>query len=345
MNLNNVSKNVTREELERVARAMSEEALKKFAANLPPADAKYGAEDMGFFEMLLNQLGDDIEAVRRGEKRLTAEEVTRLLIDHTGRGIPAYLEVTSKVKDENASFTIELEQSFNYAEILATYLEAFHEFPELKFLSAVEFEDNAEGKRGKLLVDGLISNLVRRAHTPIPTPHLVVGDYGKALQKIFLKVLEEMYNKQFPNRSFNNYRDNDLEKKVNIIPDVGYDKFIAMMASGPNAIWYFPRALQGFSMNAAREAMKILIERSLALSGAISTSLAIIGNVEKMAGSFNTPSYDCSAVSWQSAGYSLYCGAGGGSFVFGNAGNLANANDNYSSGVLLLGLCLSKRVP
>jgi len=110
-----------------------------------------------------------------------------------------------------------------------------------------------------------------------------------------------------------------------------------MMASGPDAVWYFPRALQGFSINAEREAMKILIGRSLALSGAISTSLAITGNVVEMVGSFNTPGYDCAAVSWGSSDYSLYFWAAGGKLEFSTTDDLGSAYGGYSAGLVFLG--------
>lgn len=337
MNLYNVA---TREQIARVVNGMGHEGFLQLANSLEPAGAKYGDETMGTFEFLLNLLNqlspEVLGALKRGEMRLTVEEIVQLLIDHTGRGIPAHLGVTSKVKNENQNFSIE-QPAINYAEILAIYLEAFHDFPELKFLETTAFEDASEKKKEILLTDGLISNLVKRAHMPIPTPQLVVGDYGKVLQEIFLVVMEKMYKKHFSDRAFNNYRNNDLENKVSIIDGVGYDKFMAMLSGGPNAMWYFPRALQGFSINAAREAMKILSGHSLALSGAISTTLAIAGNVEKMAGSFNTPGYDCSAVAWRSAGYSLYAKAIGGYFFFAVTDGLADAGGRYSSGLLFIG--------
>lgn len=45
---------------------------------------------------------------------------------------------------------------------------------------------------------------------------------------------------------------------------------------------------------------------------------------------------------WQSSENSLYFKANDDKANFDNRGNLANANDNYSGGLLFLGLCLNK---
>ena len=47
-------------------------------------------------------------------------------------------------------------------------------------------------------------------------------------------------------------------------------------------------------------------------------------------------------ISWQSADYSLNFKANADRLSFDNTDNLANANDNYSGGLLFLGLCLNE---
>jgi hypothetical protein len=327
--------NVTQEDVARVVEGMGLEAFLELASKLPEVGVKYGDQKLGLFEFLLNQLdSDEWEAVKRGERRISTEKILRLLIDHVGRGIPAHLGLTSEVRDGKAQCRI-IQPTRNYDEIVSGYVEAFFDFPELKFLSASEFEDKAEAKKEKLLADGLISDLIRRAYMPIPTPYFIIGDYGKALQKIFLPALMKMYKKYFPAHSFNNYRDGDLEKKVSIIEGTDYDKF--MMASGPDVVWYFPMALLGFSINASREAMKIFTKHSLALSGAISTSLAITGNVKEMAESISTPCYNCAAVSWESTDYSLGFGATDDKLWFDWVDSLGDTNSCYSAGLIFFG--------
>ena len=51
------------------------------------------------------------------------------------------------------------------------------------------------------------------------------------------------------------------------------------------------------------------------------------------------------ANSWQSAGNSLYFKANDEEFNVNDNGNLDNANDNYSGGLVLLGLSLRKKSP
>lgn len=46
--------------------------------------------------------------------------------------------------------------------------------------------------------------------------------------------------------------------------------------------------------------------------------------------------------SWQSAEYSLNFKANDDNLNFDNTDNLANANDNYSGGLLFVGLCLNE---
>ena len=46
---------------------------------------------------------------------------------------------------------------------------------------------------------------------------------------------------------------------------------------------------------------------------------------------------------WQSADYSLYFKANDENADFDNRGNLANANDNYSAGLVFFGLCLKNK--
>ena len=43
---------------------------------------------------------------------------------------------------------------------------------------------------------------------------------------------------------------------------------------------------------------------------------------------------------WQSAEYSLYLNPNDDNLNFDNRANLGNANDNYSGGLLFVGLCL-----
>jgi len=46
---------------------------------------------------------------------------------------------------------------------------------------------------------------------------------------------------------------------------------------------------------------------------------------------------------WRSAGYSLYLKANDENADFDNKGSLANANDNYSAGMVFFGLCLKNK--
>ena len=68
---------------------------------------KLAGFDAGKLLALIDAFPDEkegAEAVLRGEKRIVLEDVTRLLVDHTGRVIPAHLGITNAVCDENRNF-------------------------------------------------------------------------------------------------------------------------------------------------------------------------------------------------------------------------------------------------
>lgn len=276
---------------------------------------------------------EGLDAVLQGKKRIVLEDMVRILVDQNGRCISSHLDVISNVCDENRDFRVA--QPEIYEAILERFVEFFPEGT--KFVSVSEFEDRAKAAMEQLAQNELIANLTNRAHLPLPFPqHDASGNYGQSLQGFFLPAVKRAYESQFPDRKFYSYRDGELAGKVSVIPDVGHDKLLAAMAAGPGVAWYFPHPLQGFSIQADIEAMKVLLSHNLLLTGAIEPALGIVGFTEEMAGSFNTPGYDCSAVSWQSVDYSLDFGAVGDKLDFDGTARLARAGGSYSGGLLFL---------
>lgn len=217
---------------------------------------------------------ENLEACLRGEKKMTLEDIIRKLVDHTGRLIPAHLGITCAVCDENRNFHIQ-QSTINYGEILARYTEFFPKGT--LFLSAAEFKDRAEAGKERLTQDNLTSDLVKRVHMPLPLPHYAVSEYGTSMQDFFLLAVRNAYETQFPQRKFVNYRDGELAGQVSVIPNVGHDRVITLMAEGPGMAWYFPNPMQGFSVLAQREAMKMLLQRGFTLAGAIEPALGFVG--------------------------------------------------------------------
>jgi len=113
------------------------------------------------------------------------------------------------------------------------------------------------------------------------------------------------------------------------------------MEQGPVAgIMFFP--LQGYSVLAQREQMASL-PSSLLLSGAVDMATAMAAYPDVLARDWNTPGYDCSAVSFRSSASSLYFEAYDDHLEFGDCGLLDTPGGICSGGLVFVGLRLRKR--
>ncbi|MFA6047868.1 MAG: hypothetical protein WCV59_03640 [Parcubacteria group bacterium] len=273
-----------------------------------------------------------LDAVLRGEERIILEKIIRKLLDKSGRCIPAHLGITASVCDENRGFHVELPK-LSYAEIRERTAGFF---PGTEVASANKFVDVAEVLRAKYDSHELVGNFFQRAR-PIVLPKCDAREnYGSLMQNFILPAVERAYKDQFPKRKFTNYRKGELDGKIAIISDTGHEELVSLMAEESVVAWYSPNPLQGFSIFAQREAMKILMRHGgFALAGGVDTGTAVVAYTETMARDFKTPAYICSALSWRSADDSLCFGAGGGGFGFGGAAGLADAYYDGSGGLVL----------
>lgn len=314
---------------------MGHEGFLQLANSLKPANAKYGDKTMGTFEFLLNllnQLGPEVLGqLERGERKLTTEEIIRLIFDHTGRSIPAHIGVVSKVCDENRSFHVELPE-LSWGEILERLVSRFPRGTE--FASASEFQERALTLREKYLGNELVANFFKRAK-PIPFPkHDARKNMGASMQNFVLPAVE-LAKEHFPKQKFTNYRDGQLDGNVFIIPNTGHNELVELMAKESVVAWYSPNSFQGFSINAQREAMKVLLQYGFALAGGVDTGTAAVAYAKEMARDYQTPVYTCSALAWRSAGYSLGFGASDGELCFDRTDRLADAHEHRSGGLVL----------
>jgi hypothetical protein len=293
--------------------------------------------DFGHYLAIIKKLGGRkmVDALLHGEIVFEPKELIRLLVDKTGRLIPAHLGITAAVCDENRDFLLNQPSVIDYGEILARFRKFFP--AGTKFVNAIEFMTLAEAAKEESLASKLLANLFKRAAWPLPIPQHEVHDMGKSMDEFFLPAAKAAYLNQFPDRKFNIYC-GDMPRKVLPLPDYnGHDKFIAKMKDSPGVAWYFPNPMQGFSILAQREAGKMLLQHGLLLNGAIEPALALVGFTGEMARGYNTPGYDCPAVSWQSAGGSLYFKADGDGLGVSDDGYLDGADGFYSGGLVLLG--------
>lgn len=260
----------------------------------------------------------------------------RALFDKNGRRIPPK-DLRSSVCGPDTSFRLgQCEISYNERlERLVRF------FPQgIKFVPVEEFQDRSEALLEQLRQDELLSNLLNGEYFPICLPHFKIADYGKDLEEVFLKAVENSYADYHTaprlSRKFYNLQEGE-RNKVYIVEGSRHDHLIARMADKPVVgIQFFP--LEGFSINADREQMDSLPE-SLILSGAIDIATAITA-------------YPGSTRNWVKPGYGYECAANYGRSVsddsfcfwartdvltFLGARHIDYAGDNGSGGLLFLG--------
>ena len=263
-------------------------------------------------------------------------EVKKFVLDKTGRLIPSKnLQAAVCASDKNFYLVQpKLKNVADYADRLIRFQKAFKPGP---IMSVAEFEGKSRELIAEIGENKDLANLLKGVYLPIVLPKLKnFSDYGQTLEQIFLPAVKLAYEKQFPGRKFVNHRENDLAKKVSIIPESRHNELVAKMEKGIVVALYFPNPLSGFSVLAAREQMAFL-PKGLMLAGGFDAMTAQTMYPDILARDFHTPGYDLSALSWQSPDYSLYLVALDGEVHFARRGGLGGAFGSYSSGWLFFG--------
>lgn len=281
-------------------------------------------------------LTGDFEAKAAGDLVVIQRRIP-LLFDRRGRRIPPR-GLKASVLPPNREFR--LVQPDISRSALAQQLERLsRRFPtglETEFLPVVEFIEQIDALINQLQADKQLANLLKGVYLPVCMPHLVVADYGQALDEIFLPAVAAAYKAQFPERSFTNYRQGVLASQVTIVPGTRHERLLTAMAAGPVVGLYFPNPLQGFSVDAQREQMATLLD-GFVLSGPLDIAAAWVMHSDVLARDFQTPGYDCSAVQCESSESSLCFRADNGMARFGSRTDLSDARVNYSGGLFFLG--------
>jgi hypothetical protein len=324
------------EDVARMANGLGAESIKYLSALLPEVNAKYGNVVLGQVEAAINKMGglDNWNAWLAGDLNMEIKAATPKLFDRSGRRIPPR-NLKSAVCDSNTNFNL-TQPEINYTEIINRLnLHFLGPMGTERFLSASEFKRRSEALLAQLRQDEFLANLLRGVWLPVCLPHLSFGNYGQCLEEIFLPAIESVYEKHFPDRVFDNQMMGQLAASVSYVEESRHGELLKRMEQGPVAgIMFFP--LQGFSILAQREQISSL-PASLLLCGAIDMATAIVAHPGVLARDFNTPGYDCAAVSWQSAGRSLYFKANNDDLGLNNDGYLGFTADNYSGALLFLG--------
>jgi hypothetical protein len=296
--------------------------------------------------LLSNMAKVNLEAadkIASGRSTFQLIEIIRTLVNKSGLFIPETFKEISNIKGDfkmpDKKFSLERKDpaKVDYRKVIEDVDCAF-EGKLLITISAQELLD-----RGMKVVERIkteekfasFKNLLNGPFFFSPIPRIKIGDgnHGKILQDLILPALKRAYLKVFPQRTFNNYLEENLEEKVSIVPGMHYEKVIAAMEQGGMFI-SFSGCFQGFSPIVEREVVLHLPEDFI-LSGIYDMPIEMMGHTEVFAKDFYTLGRNVSSAQWQSAEHSLGFKASDALLAFGD--RLLGAGVCYSGGVLFLG--------
>ncbi len=169
---------------------------------------------------------------------------------------------------------------------------------------------------------------------PIVLPKLNSDiDYGREAERL-LVLAGNAYLKTFPDRQFNNYRAGKLDGQVVVDESSRHQVVLDRMQNGPLVATYFPHALLGWSPPAAREFVQTL-PKGFTLAGVLDTAVAMVGYVDVLAKSCQSPALDCSGVKLVDPGRTIYFVPDDDELNF--MRGRESPDENYSSGLLYVG--------
>ncbi|MEK7508818.1 MAG: hypothetical protein AAB568_03115, partial [Patescibacteria group bacterium] len=277
---------------------------------------KYDDFTRGDEEALLNRLGGSEMGRAIGSDKYTVKIVGNevllsiamgKLFDRHGRRIPPS-DLRSNVVDADRNFKLiqpewpeSLEETGKRLIRLQTHLKTG------AFISVADFHGRALDLCKRIVANPQLANLAKGVGLPFCLEQMEVKDYGETLEK-FLNAFGQAYSTEFPRRSFINYRQGNLKKQAKVVKGARHEEFLAKLSRGSVVGLYFPTALQGYSISAAREQLATLPKEVL-LAGGLDIVASLIMYPDVLARDYQTPCLDCAALSWHSAGYSLYFGA------------------------------------
>ncbi|MEK7653600.1 MAG: hypothetical protein AAB358_03925 [Patescibacteria group bacterium] len=330
------------EEVAILTRELSLGAIKAIIVGKNPANAKYGKRTLGQLEALQNILGDEaVDKLLLGRCAFVLEEVVRPLFDKNGRFIP-FPGLKAAVCDPNPKYHFNQSESSNIEILerdrrhLAVGLGV--ETASIALPSATEFEDRVLAIKAKLDGDECTKKETKGNWFPWVLPRLE-GDYGELLDKL-VSAVASAYKEAYPNRSFTNYRKNELAGQTKVVPGTRHEQIVEAVAKRPVVgITLLP--FGGYSINACRETFVNYepfkqIPDWLILGGGFDLAAIYIAFAKELMRDEKTPIVRCPALSWQSS-YSLHWSARGGYAYFDRTDRLSSSGDDYCAPVSCLG--------
>lgn len=143
---------------------------------------------------------------------------------------------------------------------------------------------------------------------PVVMPRIDFSDLGSFIE-ICMEYVNLSYRRTFKDRGFSNRKRGELTDHVGIVHGCKQDGIIERMRKEPFVVLYFPNALQGYSIEAGREQIRLCPE-GFALAG-LETIIAMMMYPDILARDLMTPGLDLGAFYWNTESYSLSFGTDG----------------------------------
>ena len=285
----------------------------------------------GELNALVKNLGGEEVArkIQKGEVKVSLEEAIKMLFDKSGRRIPQGL--TAEVCDPDLDFGLYRLQEIDYNRRLQLLRRVLRGVD--TGINAECFQQEAERQLALIRDNSQIANIIDGVWLPVIMPQLTTEDLGEILENYVEAAGKSYIANSY--RRFYNRRKGTSAGKIYIVDESRYDQFIGRMKQGAVIGIYFPKSLQGFSINACREQITELPEGFI-LSG-LDTIIAMIMYPDILARGYRTLSLCLAALSWQSADFSLEFDVDNSRLNFGSTAHLVNARGAYSGGLLFVG--------
>lgn len=256
---------------------------------------------------------------------------TPSFFDVEGRCIPAKL--FDRVTEPDRTYRID--QPALESRIRLQRVTSFLKGSEI--LPADQFESSISSLLAGITSDPKIRNVLRGVHLPIGLPRIPAGlDYGEILEEAFFPVLEASYKDAFPGRQFQNNCRGRLKGRIKLVPRTRHERLLAAMNDGPVCAIFFPPALLGYSVLAARQQIESLPE-SFILSGPFDGAMAFAMYPQELARDKLAPGVALPGVHWRRECASVNLKPANVCLSFHYMGPLGNASSRYSNGLLYIG--------
>jgi len=196
-----------------------------------------------------------------------------------------------------------------------------------------EFRDRAGRLLDGLQADPATREIARGVHVPFFLPSDRSADPGQALESVYLPAVGASYKARYPKYDFRNELKGGLAGKMRVAAGSRYDVLLQALAAGPIVGVYFPLALSGFSIDAARQQMADL-PAGFVLSGGCDAAAALVASPELiMKEDGYPPQLDLAALEGTAARYAYHFAPYGYNLTFNGRYHNGLASDYCSSGL------------